>query len=170
MAHIRQRNNAWKAEVQVGKARTAKSFKTKEAAEAWAADKEDRLRERRDMTAAMAERLLMSRLPRRVLEAASRIPYTHSEVVRNPIPAAVMSGVYFLISNGEVCYVGQSVDVLHRLARHRREGRVFDSFNVITCDREAMDELESLYISAFMPPNNRVIGNPTRVEAKQEAP
>lgn len=158
MPCVRERKpGKWKAEVQVGETRVAKTFPTRDQAEAWATDKAARFKARDELATAMANKVLMARMPRRVLEACSKVPYTHDEIVRCPIPANVMSGVYFLIRDGEVCYVGQSVDVLHRVARHRREGRLFDSFNVLPCGKEDMDTLENLYITALMPSENSFI-------------
>jgi hypothetical protein len=51
------------------------------------------------------------------------------------------------------------VDILHRIARHRREGREFDGYAHIVCPPEKMDELEAQYIAAFAPIGNVTFGN-----------
>ena len=59
------------------------------------------------------------------------------------------TGVYFLISNKTIVYVGQSVNVYARLSGHGDKN--FDSFTVIPCPKEHLDVLESLYIHVMNP-------------------
>jgi hypothetical protein len=163
MAHIRENKGKWRVEVMVGGTRLSKTFTTEVAAEKWGREREDLLRSRASLQEAMKAERLMDALPRRVLEAVSAVQYTRAEIVRSAISADIMSGVYFLIRDGEVVYVGQSVDVFSRIARHRREGRPFDSFNVMPCTAERMNELEARYISALVPLFNTSLG--TRLES-----
>ena len=51
-------------------------------------------------------------------------------------------GVYKLSLKKKVIYVGQSVDVLLRIQRHRTEGLVFDDIDVILCSKQELDVLE----------------------------
>ena len=60
-------------------------------------------------------------------------------------------GVYFLIERNEVVYVGQSVNVFSRMREHCKSKR-FDSYSYISCPREDLNVLESLYIHVFRPP------------------
>jgi hypothetical protein len=60
-------------------------------------------------------------------------------------------GVYFLVRDGVVVYVGQSVNVYARVYSHKQSGKVFDSFAFTPCEREELDMLESLYIHALCP-------------------
>jgi hypothetical protein len=62
------------------------------------------------------------------------------------------TGVYFLISNNKIVYVGQSVNVYARLSAHANKN--FDSFTVLPCPKEHLNVLESLYIHMFNPPLN----------------
>jgi hypothetical protein len=94
-----------------------------------------------------------------VLDACRQLPHSKIDVLEAAIPTAKASGVYFLIRDREVVYVGQSRDVLHRVARHRRDGKAFDAFSYIECDLKDMDRLEVLYIKAFVPPENVSFGN-----------
>jgi hypothetical protein len=96
-------------------------------------------------------------IPKRVLQAAAAVPYNLEQVLQAALPAQKHSGIYFLIENMDVSYVGQSVDVFGRVSRHKRDGRTFDSFAYILCDKSELDRLEMLYIEAFVPWLNRSI-------------
>lgn len=82
--------------------------------------------------------------------------------MRSAIPAPSFTGIYFLIQNGEIEYVGQSVDILHRISRHKREGKEFDSYAYLVCEKDRLNELEALYITALMPWLNYTLGRVTR--------
>jgi hypothetical protein len=60
-------------------------------------------------------------------------------------------GVYFLIDQGEVVYVGQSVNVFSRMREHCKS-KSFNSYSYINCPREDLNVLESLYIHVLRPP------------------
>ena len=59
-------------------------------------------------------------------------------------------GVYFLVKDNRVVYVGQSVQISARLADHAKT-KNFDSYAFIRCDKEKLNVLESLYIHALSP-------------------
>ncbi|WP_186260300.1 phage integrase Arm DNA-binding domain-containing protein [Burkholderia gladioli] len=66
-------------------------------------------------------------------------------------------GVYFLLSQGAIVYVGQSKNVLGRIATHRAEGeKRFDRVFVVECKASELDHLEALYIDKFCPIYNTV--------------
>jgi excinuclease UvrABC nuclease subunit len=66
-----------------------------------------------------------------------------------------ITGIYFLILNTDIVYVGQSTDVEFRVHSHRRRGeKVFDSFYCVSCDPEKLDILEAEYIVQFNPRYN----------------
>ena len=58
-------------------------------------------------------------------------------------------GVYFLISDDEVVYVGQSVNVYARIAQHKN--KKFDKFAVLACSSQQLNVIESLYIHMLKP-------------------
>lgn len=62
------------------------------------------------------------------------------------------SGIYFLIQDNEIVYVGQSVNVLRRIGTHA--DKKFDAFAFVPCDKKALDKLETLYIHLLRPPLN----------------
>lgn len=75
-------------------------------------------------------------------------------------------GIYFLMEDGEVVYVGQSVNCHSRISDHvRLEQKQFDSVYIIRADREALTQLENLYIKKFNPKYNSLANEPTRKTA-----
>jgi hypothetical protein len=68
------------------------------------------------------------------------------------------TGVYFLIKDAVVVYVGQSTNVFGRVSEHQRV-KTFDSMSWIPCDRLMLDKLESLYIHTLQPPLNGYMNN-----------
>lgn len=77
-----------------------------------------------------------------------------------------VAGVYFLLSDGEVVYVGQSVDCNARLSAHFREGtKAFDSSYILRSDPRDLIELEALYIQKFRPKFNLDLPDPKRKTA-----
>lgn len=66
------------------------------------------------------------------------------------------SGVYHLIRDDHVLYVGASVDVLCRIgAWHRAMAGKFDAWRVYPCKREDLAELELAHIRHYNPPMNK---------------
>ena len=69
-------------------------------------------------------------------------------------------GIYLLIYQTEIVYVGQSRDVYSRLPIHAMD-KQFDRFTIIPCPLDLLNELEAEYIVKFaprynvmLPPNN----------------
>lgn len=165
MAYIRPHREGWRAEVFKRGQRVSKKFPTKEAAERWAAETERKIGGRVVGQTPVFDGdgpPLVTSVPTAVLRARRSIPYLEDEIVAAAVPTSTASGIYFLIRAGEVVYVGQSLDVLHRIARHRREGRPFDAYAVLECTVDKLDELERLYIRAFVPEDNWSMGNPLK--------
>ena len=75
------------------------------------------------------------------------------EIVAAKMELPVKSGVYFLINNGKVVYVGQSATLMARVVQHMGL-KEFDSFAYIACERNMLDVMESLYIHVLRPPLN----------------
>lgn len=61
-------------------------------------------------------------------------------------------GIYFLIAQQEIIYIGQSTNVFYRIQQHL-EHKKFDSFAFLPCanDKRELDRLESIYIHRFRP-------------------
>ena len=106
---------------------------------------------------------LVTSVPKRTLEALQQVPHPKSSILDAAIPLPTNIGVYFLIRDGDVVYVGQSVNVLDRISKHRREGKVFDSFAFMECQASHLDRYEQMYIEAFVPELNKSLGNASNV-------
>lgn len=68
-----------------------------------------------------------------------------------PPEEAGFSGVYFLLREGSVVYVGQSENVLARIYRHRVE---YDAYAFLPFPIEALDRAEAHYARLLDPPDN----------------
>lgn len=76
-------------------------------------------------------------------------------IIAQAVPACpIMCGVYFLIRDGKVVYVGQSVHISNRIAAHAQR-KQFDCWSWLPCEIEGLDALERAYINALMPEDNR---------------
>lgn len=65
-------------------------------------------------------------------------------------------GVYLLLHQGEVVYVGQAVDMRRRVGDHLGDARkVFDAARCIPCPVDKLLEVERRYILAFGPKLNQ---------------
>jgi hypothetical protein len=152
-------SGSWRVQIDCRGARRSKTLATREAAESWAGAVEGRLRAKHELQLAAAHTMLATMVPKRMLSAMAAVPHTLQEVLRASIPAGSFAGIYFLVKDGEVVYVGQSVDVLARISRHRRDGREFDAYTYLACEKSDLDRLESIYIAAFMPWLNCSLGH-----------
>jgi excinuclease UvrABC nuclease subunit len=59
-------------------------------------------------------------------------------------------GIYFLIKNNEIVYIGQSINIHHRITNHCRD-KDFDKVSIIECNKASLDDLEKEYINKFQP-------------------
>jgi hypothetical protein len=74
-------------------------------------------------------------------------------------PWQSFAGIYFLVHEDRVIYVGQSVNVYARISSHT--DKVFDRFTVLPCAKENLNLVESLYIHTLQPPLNGGNGKAT---------
>ena len=61
-----------------------------------------------------------------------------------------MIGIYFLIRNKKIIYIGKSIDVMRRLKEHC-QCVWFTQFRVIPCDIRKISEYEKRLIKYFKP-------------------
>ncbi len=81
-----------------------------------------------------------------------------SEIVQQSSKWGGVSGVYFLIKQDRIVYVGQSVNVFARIGTHQTD-KDFDSIAWLPCDKGVLDKLESIYIHTLQPPLNGRLNN-----------
>lgn len=87
------------------------------------------------------------------------------DIVSSSIPWENLSGVYFLISEDEVVYVGQSVNVYSRIYEHSKLKK-FEKYAYIQCPEPMLDKLESLYIHLLQPKlNGNLTGSNSHVKS-----
>jgi hypothetical protein len=70
-------------------------------------------------------------------------------------PYRRMSGVYLLLLDGEIAYIGSSRNMAARVSSHRANGRPFDQAFFIATKEEEREPLERLLIRSFRPRQNR---------------
>lgn len=76
---------------------------------------------------------------------------SHDAIVAGSQPYGDSPGIYFLVRQGEVVYVGQSINVHARVWQHKQARKDFDAFTYVKCERDSLDALESLYIHTLRP-------------------
>lgn len=75
-------------------------------------------------------------------------------IISNKMPVEPdICGIYFLIKKDQIIYIGQSVNVKHRLYAHKQD-KDFDYYYVHECLPEELDTLEAQYIVKYDPPEN----------------
>ena len=79
---------------------------------------------------------------------------TKETIVAASLNLADLSGIYFLIKDKEIVYIGQSTCVFRRVYDHLWSKKIFDSFSYIQCEEKMLDKLESIYIHFYQPPEN----------------
>ena len=80
------------------------------------------------------------------------------------LPAMSGPCVYVLLdSDQRVLYVGQSVNVLARIATHRKRMKSVVSVILHSCTRERLDEIEGAFIEKYQPPLNVFDGTGRRI-------
>lgn len=80
---------------------------------------------------------------------------SEDDIVKQSKAAQAVSGVYFLIDEGRVVYVGESGNVHARVACHIRDGgKDFTRIHIIPCNEAERRTLEKAYIKKFNPPLN----------------
>jgi len=68
----------------------------------------------------------------------------------------IFSGIYFLISDKEIVYVGKSKDVACRINNHKKEDvKKFDNVFFIKVPEKELESTENYYISKFKPKYNK---------------
>ncbi|WP_296699807.1 GIY-YIG nuclease family protein [Thiocapsa sp. UBA6158] len=78
---------------------------------------------------------------------------TEGAIVKGAMAWAKVCGIYFLVREGRVVYVGQSIDVFGRISTHH-QSKTFDAIAYVSCERHLLDKMESLYIHVLQPPLN----------------
>lgn len=118
-------------------------------------DRRARLRQRARTKAkrALDEPRDVARLQSVYFERVGRKAATHAGIVAAAFPIDAKCGVYFLVRGRRVVYVGQSVNIMARLATHMKE-KEFDAACYLEAAPDELDFIESFYIHALQPELN----------------
>jgi len=65
-----------------------------------------------------------------------------------------MTGVYFLLQDSKVVYIGQTKNIKQRLVNHYV---YFDSYRFMPCDINRMNEYETRWLKRFRPQFNKIM-------------
>jgi len=65
-------------------------------------------------------------------------------------------GVYFLERDGEIVYIGQSINVSSRIRQHQSgyDRKEFDSVRILPCDKKELNNWEGFFIRLLSPKLN----------------
>lgn len=68
-------------------------------------------------------------------------------------PSEIICGVYFLMQNGNLKYIGKSVDIHRRVIDHRRDRQITGVY-MVELPEQKIARVESLLIACWNPPWN----------------
>ncbi len=89
-----------------------------------------------------------------------------AEIIAASVPTdGAKCGIYFLIKDGELKYIGQSINVDARLGSHHHRG--FNRWHWVPCRPGELNSMERRYIDALLPPWN--VDNRTEMRREELA-
>lgn len=83
-------------------------------------------------------------------------------ILSKSFPVFPQCGIYFLIQDDEIVYIGQSVHIPNRLKTHQGGEKVFNKVFFVECSGNDLDELEKHYIRSFTPKLNKKLYRTSR--------
>jgi len=92
-----------------------------------------------------------------------------TEILKGATPINSLSGIYFLMSNNEIVYVGQSKNIYARIHSHSTSKK-FDSVSWVLCDATERSAMETAYIMLYEPklngriPQTGMISTPIKLQ------
>ena len=85
------------------------------------------------------------------------IPTISGLVNISDFPSYGTSGIYFLLDEDEIVYIGQSRDIRRRIGLHLSDGcKRFNSIRFFKCSRARLDHNETRLIAFYRPKYNIV--------------
>lgn len=79
------------------------------------------------------------------------------QIVKLSLPWDNLVGIYFLIKDERVVYVGQSISIASRISNHTNKD--FDRHAFILCEKHDLNAMESFYIHVLRPKLNAQFPN-----------
>lgn len=150
-----KKGTKYRAYVQrAGYPKATRIFDTYEQAEAWAADLDRRLKERMGEDKTRLKFLAWG-LDR---DLSTSLGVTEGDVLDRAKNFSLepLCGIYFIVVNNRIDYVGQSTNILCRLGQHAKVGRRCDRIAYMLCAVSELDALEAFYIKKFKPRGNSI--------------
>lgn len=153
-----KKRTAYRAFVRLrGRQQLAKTCLSREEAEQWGAQMEARLRSG-DLSVYEECSPTKKKAP-----SPKRIPLFdpakllgEAQIVSRAVEFSPVCGVYFLVKDARVVYVGQSTNVWRRVSDHKdRQEIEFQSVTVLEMPLEKLLEEEAKYIYKLKPPRNK---------------
>jgi excinuclease UvrABC nuclease subunit len=89
---------------------------------------------------------------------------SEGEILLMAQPRPRRCGVYFLIENCKIVYVGQSIGIDARIGQHHAD-KMFSHVAYIECAQEQLNTLEALYINKFDPTLNIISASNARIDS-----
>lgn len=87
------------------------------------------------------------------LSVSRMVNINELDVLTDAIASPKCAGIYFLIKESKIVYIGQSINLLSRLGSHTK--RIdFDKYTFVKCAKEHLNDVESALISRFNPEHN----------------
>jgi hypothetical protein len=154
MASFEQRSGKWRCLVFHAGRRFARTFSTEEEARAWGVEAKEKMRR-----GWRPKPLRHHRCREIAIPAHMALPtLTHDQIVSGALPYRRECGIYFLIRERRIVYVGQSVNVTYRIGSHHPKIK-FDHVAFHFCQRKELDVLEAYYIKTLAPEHNVLCPN-----------
>lgn len=161
MASISKIKTSWRALVRrKGFETQCRTFKTEEEAREWAGIIESKID---TITTRKRE-------PKKttVLKPSQNGMLSLSQIFMASTPAGRICGVYFLILDWRIVYIGTSVDMHRRIAEHRAAGKEFDRTLLLEfADVDTAKKMEKRYIHQFKPDTNQRLIRPSNTWRKK---
>lgn len=167
MASIRRygKSNKWRAEVYRQGHRRSATFDNKEEAQQWADQVEnlidgallgpDKAMQKVDEAARTKQAYRPIFLTPKTLDEMGLPGKAEIVAAASPVPRS-LSGVYFLIEDEEIVYVGQSANVIARLHAHMLTKK-FNKIAILACEEKERTMIEAKYIHQFQPKLNEFV-------------
>jgi len=77
------------------------------------------------------------------------------KIIENKCGYSQLCGIYFLIKDNSVVYVGQSKNMVERIHAHARD-KDFDSYYFLEVDSNELNNFEAMYITLYQPEYNKI--------------
>jgi len=151
----RTKNGNWRAFVTVNYKRKSETFPSRAQALAWAGASEVSMREQSKQRANY-----FNKFKGELFFTVAQDLFNSRVVIPN------FSGIYILFDGDDVSYVGQSRNILGRMADHKKNGRVFTHYVAIPVMEEELTKMEQYYINLLKPAQNRTKVSDIEIEAE----